>query len=504
MTKENRIYIAIDLKSFYASVECMERGLDPLTTNLVVADASKTEKTICLAVSPALKKLGISGRARLYEVVSQVNKANARRKHLISGNEFKDKSYLEADLEKDPYLEIDYIAAPPRMAFYLDYSTKIYNVYLKYAAPEDIHVYSIDEVFIDATNYLTARKMTPKEFAKTIILDVLETTGITATVGIGTNMYLAKIAMDIVAKKIKPDHDGVRIAQVDKYRYRKYLWDHLPLTDFWRIGKGYEKRLNSIGLFTMGDVARCSLGKENEFHNEDLLYKTFGVNAELLIDHAWGYEPTKIADIKKYKPQKHSIGHGQVLLHPYTFDAARTVVKEMVDVLALDLVAKGLLTKQILLTVGYDIENIEKKSSVVKETMKDNYGRLIPKQSRGAIHLTTNTSSAKQITKKVIEWYDKAVNRNLTIRRLNIVAEDVVYEVDFNSDQRQLGLFQDMGLQSEESDLNQEELEKERKLQEVALKIKEKYGKNAILKGINFEKDATTKIRNQTIGGHKA
>lgn len=499
MTDKNRIFIAIDLKSFYASVECMDRGLDPLRTHLVVADSSKTEKTICLAVTPSLKKLGVSGRARLYEVVQQVKKSNALRKAKVG--DFEGASFDEIELLENQKLEITYIAAPPRMAHYLDYSTKIYEIYLKYIAEEDIHVYSIDEVFIDATKYLNAHRLRPKEFAKMIIQDIVNTTGITATAGIGTNMYLAKIAMDIVAKHIKADDEGVRIAQLDEKRYRHFLWDHLPITDFWRVGKGYERRLKGIGLFTMGDIARCSLGKPNEYHNEDLLYKTFGVNAELLIDHAWGYEPTTIKEIKAYKPQRKSIGMGQVLLHPYSFESGRVVTCEMLDALALDLFDKKLLTNQIVMTVGYDIENIS-QGGYKGEITTDVYGRKIPKQSRGTINLDDYTSSAIKIRKAVLEWFDSSVDRELSLRRFNISAANVIGEEDYVKKDTQLNIFD---MVDDEQSLEEEKLlEKERRLQEATLSIKKRFGKNALLKGLNLKDDATAKSRNDSIGGHKA
>ena len=377
MEAAGHVYMAIDLKSFYASVECIERNLDPLTTNLVVADTSKTEKTICLAVSPSLKQYGISGRARLFEVIQKVKEVNFQRKRAINDRNFIDKSYFDSQLKKNPYLELSYIAASPRMALYMEYSTRIYNIYLKYVSPEDLHVYSIDEVFIDATSYLKASRKTPGEFAKMIILDILETIGITATAGIGTNLYLAKVAMDIVAKHVKADEDGVRIAYLDEMRYRKYLWHHQPITDFWRVGKGYAKKLNEAGLYTMGDIAKCSVGSEDKYYNEDLLYDMFGVNAELLIDHAWGYEPCTMKHIKAYKPESSSLGSGQVLSRPYAYDEGRIILKEMIDSLCLDLVAKNLVTDQITVSVGYDKENI--KTDYTGEIKDDRYGRKIPK-----------------------------------------------------------------------------------------------------------------------------
>ena len=385
MEKENRIYIAIDLKSFYASVECVERGLDPMSTNLVVADMSRTEKTICLAVSPSLKSYGIPGRPRLYEVVQKLKEVNAKRLRKAANPIFIGESYDSKELKASPEMAISYIVAPPRMALYMEYSTRIYGIYLKYIAPEDIHVYSIDEVFIDATDYLKLYKLTPHEMAMMLIRDVLKTTGITATVGIGSNLYLAKIAMDIQAKHTKADKDGVRIAELDEMTYRKLLWTHRPLTDFWRVGKGYATKLEENGMYTMGDVARCSIGKPQEPYNEDLLYKLFGIGAELLIDHAWGWEPCTIEDIKAYKPKTKSIGSGQVLPKPYSFDKAKLIVREMTDLLVLDLVEKGLVTDQMVLTIDYDNENLrnpEISNSYQGEVTRDHFGRKIPKHNR--------------------------------------------------------------------------------------------------------------------------
>lgn len=491
-----RSYIAIDLKSFYASVECLERGLDPMTTNLLVADKSRTEKTICLAVSPSLKAHGISGRARLFEAIQAVDRANARRKSKAPGRKFVGESYDDTALKVSPELAISYITAPPRMALYLEYSTRIYSVYLKYAAPEDIHVYSIDEVFIDATPYLGG--VTVREFAKKIILDVLETTGITATAGIGTNLYLCKIAMDIMAKRTAPDEDGVRIAELDEISYRRELWNHRPLTDFWRIGRGYAKKLEANRLFTMGDIARCSIGKPNDYYNEGLLYKLFGVNAELLIDHAWGWEPCTIAEIKAYKPSTNSVGSGQVLHEPYDFKKARIIVHEMADLLALDLVEKGLVTDQMVLTVGYDKDNITKDFK--GETTTDHYGRKIPKHAHGTANLDRQTSSAILITKAVLALYDRIVSPSLLVRRVNLVANHVVDEQEVSTaiSYEQLDLFSDP--------TDREELEaalaKEKRIQEAIITIKQRYGKNAVLKGLNFEEGATTKDRNKQIGGH--
>lgn len=506
---ENRIYLCIDLKSFYASVECIDRGLDPMTTNLVVADASRTEKTICLAVSPSLKAYGISGRARLFEAVQQVKRANAERVRKAPGGRFTGSSHDAKELAAHPELELSYITAPPRMAQYIEHSTKIYNIYLKYVAPEDIHVYSIDEVFIDITHYLSTAGLTPHEFARKMIQDVLQTTGITATAGIGTNMYLAKVAMDIVAKHIPADKDGVRIAELDEMSYRRQLWNHRPLTDFWRVGRGYAKKLEENGLYTMGDVARCSIGKPNEYYNEDFLYKLFGINAELLIDHAWGWEPCTIAEVKQYKPSSNSLGSGQVLQCPYDFNKAKLIVKEMVDLLVLDLVDKGLVTDQIVLTVGYDIENLtdpKRRNAYKGPVTTDHYGRKIPKHAHGTANLNRRTSSTKLITDAVMELYDRIVDPALLVRRLNIaanhvVAEDSVKKVDFVE---QLDLFTDYEALEKQRKDEEAALEREKKMQQAVLSIKKKFGKNAILKGMNFEEGATAKERNEQIGGHKA
>lgn len=505
MNHKKSIYVAIDLKSFYASVECVERNLDPLTTNLVVADSSRSEKTICLAVSPSLKKYGISGRARLFEVIQRVKEINLARKQLIKNQSFIGESYQDDVLQKNPYLSLEYIVATPRMAFYIEYSSRIYEIYLKYVSCDDIHVYSIDEVFIDITNYLNTYNMTPREFTKMIILDILKTTGITATAGIGTNLYLCKVAMDIVAKHIKADQDGVRIAQLDEQRYRKYLWKHQPITDFWRVGKGYANKLKKIGLYTMGDIAKCSLGKENDYYNEDLLYDIFGINAELLIDHAWGYESCTIKDIKEYKPTNNSIGSGQVLDSPYDYIKGRLVVKEMIDLLVLDLVDKGLVTNQIVLTVGYDIENL-KHSNFNGDVSEDFYGRKIPKYAQGRVNLACHTASLKIIMEAVIDLYDKIINKALTIRRVNISANHVISEINVVDKKivKQLDLFTDYEAMVKQEEKNDKELLKEKKLQEATLKIKKKYGKNAILKGMNLQEGSTTKKRNKTIGGHKA
>lgn len=507
---ENKTYIAIDLKSFYASVECRERGRDPLTTNLVVADESRTEKTICLAVSPSLKSYGIPGRPWLFEVIQKVQEANNARKWKAPGRTFSGSSDNNVELQKNPALSIDYIVAPPRMAYYMEYSTKIYNVYLKYIAPEDIHTYSIDEVFIDVSHYLTTYNMTARELAMTMIQDVLQTTGITATAGIGTNLYLCKIAMDIVAKHIEPNKDGVRIAELDEMSYRRQLWSHRPLTDFWRVGRGYAKKLEEHGLYTMGDIARCSIGKSNEYYNEELLYKLFGVNAELLIDHAWGYEPCTMELIKAYKPETNSICSGQVLQCPYDFEKARLVVKEMTDLMVLDLVDKGLVIDQIVLTVGYDIENLtdpNRSRNYKGAVTTDHYGRRIPKHAHGTTNLTRQTSSTGLITNAVMELYDRIVDRNLLVRRITVTANKLVDEASAkkpSDEYRQLNLFTDYEALKQEQEAEEAALERERKMQKAMLDIKKKFGKNAILKGMNLQEGATAKERNAQIGGHKA
>lgn len=501
---DNRIYIAIDLKSFYASVECIERNLNPLTTNLVVADASRTEKTICLAVSPSLKAYGISGRARLFEVIQKVKEINYQKQRKVR-KKLGAKSFNDEELKKNPNLLVSFIAAVPRMAYYIEYSTKIYDIYLKYISPEDIHVYSIDEVFMDVTSYLKTYKMTAHDLAKTIIKDVLTTTGITATAGIGTNMYLCKVAMDIVAKHTEPDEEGVRIAQLDEMSYRKLLWNHQPITDFWRVGKGYAKRLEKEQLYTMGDIARCSLGDEKDYYNEELLYKMFGVNAELLIDHAWGYEPCTIKDIKAYKPQDKSIGSGQVLHEPYTYDRARLVVKEMVDLLALDLVDKNLVTDQIVLTVGYDIKNLSNKS-YYGAVSTDRYGRKLPKHAHGTANLKFSTSSTKLITKAVLKLYDSIIDKGLLIRRISMSANHLVESESIENKEfhEQLDIFSCFNINKEKIEKEKAELKEEQQLQKAIIEIKKRFGKNSVLKGMDLEEDATTIDRNKQIGGHKA
>ena len=504
---KERTYVCCDLKSFYASVECVERGLDPMITNLVVADQRRTDKTICLAVSPSLKAYGIPGRARLFEVVQKVTEVNARRKWNAPGHQLTGSSWHDPEVQKNPALALDYIVVPPRMAHYIDWSTKIYSVYLKYIAPEDIYPYSIDEVFMDLTNYLDTYKMTARELTRTIILDILKTTGITAAAGMGTNLYLAKVAMDIVAKHVHPDKDGVRIAKLNEMTYRRLLWDHRPLTDFWRVGKGYATQLEAHGLYTMGDVARCSIGKPGEYHNEELLYKLFGINAEILIDHAWGWEPCTIADAKAYKPENKSIVSGQVLQCPYDFQKARLVVREMADALALDLVDKGLVTNQLVLTVGYDRENLDNPSRAAQykgPVTADRYGRKIPKHAVGTENFPY-TSSANDLLRAVTALYDRIVDENLLIRRVSISANKLLDEANAPKEEaEQLDLFTDYAAKEHQEQEDRVAHARERKLQEAMLDIKKKYGKNAILKGMNLEEGATARERNRTIGGHQA
>lgn len=504
-----RVYIAIDLKSFYASVECVERGLDPITTNLVVADRSRTEKTICLAVSPSLKAYNISGRARLFEVEQRVKEVNEQRRWNAKDHVLQGSSWNDNEIKGSPDLAVDYITAPPRMARYIEWSTKIYNIYLQYIAQADIHVYSIDEVFMDVTDYLEHYRLTARELAKKMVLDVLNTTGITATAGIGPNLYLCKVAMDIQAKHIKPDQNGVRIAELDEMSYRQLLWSHRPLTDFWRVGRGYAKKLEQHGLYTMGDIARCSIGKDGEFYNEDLLYKLFGVNAELLIDHAWGWEPCTISDIKAYKPSANSTGTGQVLQCPYDSSKARIVVQEMTDTLVLDLVSKNLVTNQIVLTIGYDIQNLENpeiRQAYHGEITTDHYGRAVPKHAHGTVNLQQYTSSTKRIMQAVMELFDRIVDKKLLVRRLNIAANNVVSAETVKEKEtfEQLDLFTDYDAVQKKRAEEEAELARERKIQEAMLEIKHKFGKNAVLKGTNLLEGATAIDRNQQIGGHKA
>lgn len=507
--EEKKSYIAIDLKSFYASVECQERDLDPMTTNLVVADPSRTQKTICLAVSPSLKKWGIPGRARLFEVVGKVKEINEQRRRKATGRQLKGSSSNDEELQAHPELAVDFLIAPPRMALYMQKSTEIYNIYLKYIAPEDMHVYSVDEVFIDATHYLHTYGMTAEQLTARMIQDVLESTGITATAGIGTNLYLCKIAMDIVAKHMPPDANGVRIARLDELSYRKLLWNHQPLTDFWRVGPGYARKLNANGIFTMGDIARCSLGKPGDFYNEDLLYKLFGINAELLIDHAWGWEPCTISQIKAYKPENNSLGAGQVLQCPYTFEKARLIVKEMTELLVLDLVDKCLVTDQLTLTVGYDIENLtdaKRRKAYKGEIKTDRYGRQIPKHAHGTVNLDRQTSSTRLIMEAMLELFDRIMDPSLLVRRVYVTATRVVREELAVKKTRfeQLDLFTDYQALEQKEKEEEVQFQKEKNLQKAMLDIKKKFGKNAILKGMNLEEGATARERNRQIGGHKA
>ncbi len=506
---KERTYLAIDLKSYYASAECVQRGLDPLTTNLVVADASRTEKTICLAVSPSLKAYGIAGRPRLFEVVEKVREINARRQQAAPGRRFTGSSYLDPELKADLGLALTYLIAPPQMAHYIQCSSDIYAVYLKYVAPEDIFAYSIDEVFIDVTNYLDTYRLTPRELAMKMILDVLATTGITATAGIGTNLYLAKVAMDIWAKHCKPDRNGVRIAELNEMSYRKLLWNHRPLTDFWRVGRGYAKKLEGQGLFTMGDVARCSIGKSTDYYNENLLYKMFGVNAELLIDHAWGFEPCTMPAIKAYKPAAKSLGSGQVLECGYPCDKARMVVWEMADQLALDLVGQGLVTNQLTLTVSYDSDNLRdpmRREQYHGPVTRDHYGRAVPKHAHGTANLEEFTASCKRITGAYMDLFDRIVNRDLLVRRLTLTANRIMDEgaISGSPAMEQLDLFTDFQAVRARKEAEAAELEREKQLQRAMLDIKSKFGKNAILKGTNLMDGATTMERNQRIGGHHA
>jgi len=510
MQNQNRTFIAIDLKSMYASVECVARGLDPLTTNLVVADVSRTEKTICLAVTPSLKAYGIAGRARLFEVVQRLREVNYERQMKSPTRRLNGKSVSDIALKEHPDWAVDYIAAPPRMAHYIDVSSKIYGIYLKYIAPEDIHVYSIDEVFIEATSYLSrytksaaSTGSAAHELAMTMIRDVLSQTGITATAGIGTNMYLCKVAMDIVAKKAPADKDGVRIAELDEMSYRKQLWDYRPITKFWRVGKGIAEKLAMYGIDTMGKVARQSL------RNEDLLYRLFGVNAELLIDHAWGWEPCTMDMVKAYKPESNSFSNGQVLQSAYNFKKARVVVQEMAENMALELVAKRLVADQVVLSVGYDREsltNADIRARYHGDVTTDYYGRQVPKHAHGTAHLGRHTSSTRLITDAVVELFDRIVNNDLLIRRLNLTVCHVVNEADANRHAApiQLDLFTDYEELARQQQAEKAALDKERRIQEAQLAIKQRFGKNAILRGLNFEDGATAKERNGQIGGHKA
>ncbi|MCR4781772.1 MAG: DNA methylase [Lachnospiraceae bacterium] len=503
MAEKNRSYIAIDLKSFYASVECYDRGLDPLNTNLVVADVSRTEKTICLAVSPSLKSFGISGRARLFEVVSRVKEINNERKYRNKGKLFSDKSYFYDELMADNSLELDYIAAPPRMQRYEDVSSKVYSIYLRYVAPEDMHVYSVDEVFLDVTDYLNTYQMSAHELAIKMIREVLNETGITATAGVATNMYLCKVAMDIVAKHMKADADGVRIAELDEEGYRNILWNHRPLTDFWRVGKGIAKRLEKNGMFTMGDIARRAI------EDEDYLYKMFGVNAEYLIDHAFGREETLIKDIKSYKPKANSFSSGQVLSEPYSYEKARIIVREMADIVSLDLVKKRVVTDQLVLDISYDRESLNDstvRKHIGNSVVVDHYGRAVPKPAHGSINLARYTSSTRLITDAILELYDRICDKKLLVRKLNITTNHIILEKDIPKKEEfeQLSLFSDVEEVERERKAEEEELIRERKAQEAVIEMKKRFGKNAIFKGTDLQEGATTIERNQQIGGHKA
>lgn len=505
MANAQHIYLAIDLKSFFASVECVERGLDPLSANLVVADASRTEKTICLAVSPSLKSYGIAGRARLFEVVQRVREVNRERARRAPGGRLVGKSYFDAELKARPELEVDYVVAPPHMSRYVAYSARIYGVYLRYIAPEDIYAYSIDEVFIDATPYLATYKLTPHQLAVKLIREVLAETGITATAGIGTNLYLAKVAMDVVAKHVEADADGVRIAELDEMSYRCKLWNYQPITKFWRVGKGIARQLSAHGMYTMGDVARQSL------RNEEVLYKMFGVNAELLIDHAWGWEPCTMAHIKAYRPTSKSLSRGQVLHHAYNVAQARVVMREMVDEMALTLLDKRLLTDQLVIDVGYDRESINLPDFwqvYHGEIVADRYGRSVPKPAHATANLDESTSSAHMMAEAAMHAFDEVVNSHLLVRRMNLTANHVVTEQyacgERQSKVVQLDLFTDYEALERERAIKREKLERERRVQQTILNIKKAYGKNAILKGLNFADGATTIERNSQIGGHKS
>ncbi|MBR5410020.1 MAG: DNA methylase [Clostridia bacterium] len=498
---QEKTYIAIDLKSFYASAECASLGLDPLGVNLVVADASRTEKTICLAVSPSLKAYGIPGRARLFEVVEKVREINAERLRHAPGGRFTGSSFVASELAADPSLMLDFIAAKPRMRHYMDVSAQVFSIYSRFVSPEDIHVYSVDEVFIDATSYLPTYGLAPRDFALKMIHQVLAETGVTATAGIGTNLYLAKVAMDVMAKRIPADRDGVRIAELDEMRYRQELWDHTPITDFWRIGGGYRRRLESKGLYTMGDVARCSIGKESDYYNEDLLYKLFGINAELLIDHAWGIEPCTIADIKAYRPVSTSLSNGQVLPCPYSAAQAKLILKEMTDQLSLSLAGKRLVTDQIVLTVCYDVSSAKDYQG---ELRLDHYGRPTPKEAHGSENLGERTNSTKALLQAAARLYDRIVDPALAVRRIYVVANHTLDELaaERQEEPEQLSLFTDYAALAKEKEKKQATDRKEKRMQGTILDIRGRYGKNAILRGMNYEEGATAKERNNMVGGH--
>ena len=501
-----RIYMAIDLKSFYASVECVERGLDPLTCNLVVADAARTEKTICLAVSPALKAYGIPGRPRLFQVAEQVKAINVQRRAQAPGRRLAGASWDSRALQAQRDLALDYLVAPPRMALYIQYSQRVYGIYLRYIAPEDIHVYSIDEVFLDVTDYLAAYRRTPEQLARDMLLAVYEETGLTATAGIGENLYLAKVAMDIQAKRLPADANGARIARLNEMDYRRLLWTHRPLTDFWRVGRGYAKKLEGVGLYTMGDIARCSLGGPGDYYNEGLLYRLFGVNAELLIDHAWGWEPCTMQDIKAYRPDHRSLGSGQVLASPYSFEKARLVVREMGEALALSLLEQGLVARQVALQVGYDRENLTQRRGYAGPVCMDHYGRPVPKPAHGHAALERPTASARLLVQAVLEIFDGTVDPGLLVRRLNLAALQVQPEGEAESQEgyEQLDLFTDQAAAQRRREREAAALERERQAQQAVLDIRHKYGNNAILRGASLREGATAMERNRQIGGHKA
>ncbi len=502
----NRTYIAIDLKSFYASVECVERGLDPLSTHLVVADESRTEKTICLAVTPSLKAYGVPGRARLFEAIQKVEEVNRQRRYRAPGRAFSGSSCDANELKKHPEWAVDFIKAPPRMGLYIEYSTRIYDIYLRHVAPEDIHVYSIDEVFMDVTGYLKAARMTARQFASSIIQEVLNETGITAAAGVGSNLYLCKVAMDIVAKHVQPDEHGVRVAELNEMSYRELLWSHRPITDFWRVGGGYARKLEQYGLYTMGDIARCSLGSPGMRHSEELLYKLFGVNAELLIDHAWGWESCTMADIKAYRPSSSSLGTGQVLHCPYPFEKARIIVQEMTEQLALDLLDKGLVTDQMVLTIGYENLSGQQLQNYTGVIGIDHYGRRIPKHANGSVNLPRPTSSARMLTAAVTELFDRIVDPALLVRRVNLVASRTVAEQTIAAHPvfEQLDLFTDYEALKKQQAAEDATLLRERQCQQAVLEIRRRFGKNAILRGMNLQDGATAMDRNRQIGGHRA
>lgn len=533
---KTRMYAAIDLKSYYSSIECSDRHLDPLTTNLVVADASRTEKTICLAVSPSLKAYGIPGRARLFEVVQKVQEVNRERlrEAIRLGKAVRVTPSMEVpdyqpaiescssvpkarpeyvfagassdaqELAADPSLEMTYLIAPPRMKRYMDYSAHIYSIYLKYIAPEDIHVYSIDECFLDLTNYLELYHMTARELTTTLIREILCETGVTATGGIGTNLYLAKVAMDIMAKHVPPDADGMRIAELDEISYRRELWNHTPLTDFWRVGHGIARKLEQRQMFTMGDIARCSAGGSNTPYNAGLLFKLLGKNAELLIDHAWGYEPCTMAEIKRYKPVNNSVNSGQVLHCPYPCDKGRLIVREMTELMVLDLVDKGLVTDQIGLYIGYDAESLSGSVPYRGEVQTDYYGRRVPKPAHGSANLGELTSSTRVIVDRMMALYDQIIDPSLLVRRVHITANHLCPEADARRTVRQLDLFTDYDALEARRTAEESARHQEKQLQKAMLDIKKRFGKNAILKGLNLEEGGTTIERNNQVGGHKA